>query len=32
MKTEPRTIVYTQWDRKTSYAVLKHHMITTVVI
>ena len=32
MKTEQTTIVYTQWDRWTSYDVIKHHMITTDVI
>ena len=31
MKTELTTIVYAKWDRKTSYDVLKHHMITTDV-
>ena len=31
MKTEQTTIVYTQWDRWTSYDVIKHHMITTDV-
>ena len=29
MKTEQ--IVYAQWDRWTSYDVIKHHMITTDV-
>ena len=32
MKTEQTAIVYTQWDRWTSYNVIKHHMITTDVI
>ena len=32
MKTEQTTIVYAQWDRWTSYDVLKHHTITTDVI
>ena len=31
MKTE-QTIVYAQWDRWTSYDVIKHHMITTDVM
>ena len=31
MKTEQTTIVYAQWDRWTSYDVIKHHMITTDV-
>ena len=31
MKTE-QTIVYTQWDRWTSYDVIKHYMITTDVM
>ena len=31
MKTEQMTIVYAQWDRWTSYDVIKHHMITTDV-
>ena len=31
MKIEQTTIAYAQWDRKTSYDVLKHHMITTDV-
>ena len=25
------TIIYAQWDRETSYDVIKHHMITTDV-
>ena len=25
------TIVYAQWDRWTSYDVIKHHMVTTDV-
>ena len=25
-------ILYAQWDRWTSYEVIKHHMITTAVI
>ena len=29
MKTEQTKIVYAQWDRWTSYDVMKHHMITT---
>ena len=29
MKTEQTTIVYAQWDRWTSYDMMKHHMITT---
>ena len=32
MKTEQTTIVYAQWNRLTSYDVIKHHMITTDVI
>ena len=32
MKTEQTTIVYAQWDRRTLYDVIKHHMITTDVI
>ena len=32
MKTEQTTIVYAQWDRWTSYDMIKHHMITTDVI
>ena len=32
MKTEQTPIVYAQWDRQTSYDVIKHHMITTDVI
>ena len=32
MKTEQTTVVYAQWDRWTSYDVIKHHMITTDVI
>ena len=31
MKIEQTTIAYAQCDRKTSYDVLKHHMITTDV-
>ena len=31
MKTEQTTIVSAQWDRWISYAVIKHHMITTDV-
>ena len=31
MKTEQTTIIYEQWDRWTSYDVIKHHMITTDV-
>ena len=31
METEKTTIVYAQWDRWTSYYVIKHHMITTDV-
>ena len=31
MKTEHTTIAYAQWDTKTSYDVLKRHMITTDV-
>ena len=31
MKTEQTTIVYAQWDRWTSYYVIKHHTITTDV-
>ena len=31
MKTEQTTIVCTQWDRWTSYDMIKHHMITTDV-
>ena len=31
MKTEQTKIVYTKWDRWTSYDVIKHHMITTDV-
>ena len=31
MKTEQMTIVYAQWDRRTSYDVIKHHVITTDV-
>ena len=30
-KTEQTEIVYAQWDRWTSYDVIKHHMITTDV-
>ena len=29
MKTEQMAIVYTQWDRRTSYDVIKHNVITT---
>ena len=29
MKAEQKTIAYAQWDRWTSYDVIKHHMITT---
>ena len=32
MKTEQTTIVYAEWDRRTSYNVIKHHMITTDAI
>ena len=32
MKTEQTTIVYAQWDRLTSYDVIKHHMTTADVI
>ena len=32
MKTEQTTTVNTQWDRWTSYDVIKHHMITNDVI
>ena len=31
MKTEQTTIVYAQWDRWTSYDVIKHQMITSHV-
>ena len=31
MKTEQMTVVYAQWDRWTSYDVIKPHMITTDV-
>ena len=31
MKTEETTIIYAQWDRWTSYDVVKHQMITTDV-
>ena len=31
MKTEQTTIVYAQWDRWTSFVVIKLHMITTDV-
>ena len=31
MKAEQTTIVYAQWDRCTSYDVIKHDMITTDV-
>ena len=29
MKTEQTATVYAQWDRPTSYDVIKHHMIIT---
>ena len=32
MKNEQTTIVYAQWNRWTSFDVMKHHMITTDVI
>ena len=32
MKTEQTTIAYSQWDRWTSYDVIKHNMTTTGVI
>ena len=32
MKTEQTTILYVQWDRWSSYDVIKHHVITTDVI
>ena len=32
MKTEQTKIVYTHWNRWTSYDVIKHDMITTDVI
>ena len=32
MKTEQTTIEYAQWDRWTSYDVIKHHKVTTGVI
>ena len=32
MKTEQTAIVYDQWDRWTSYDVIKHHMITIDVM
>ena len=32
MKTEQTTIVYAQWNRWTSFDVMKHHMTTTDVI
>ena len=32
MKTEQTTTGYAQWDRWTSYDVIKHHMITTDAI
>ena len=32
MKTEQTTVVYTQWERWTSYDVIKNHMITTDII
>ena len=32
MKTEQTSIVYAQCDRRTSYDVIKHHVITTDVI
>ena len=31
MRIEKTTIVYTQWDRWTSYDFMKYHMITTDV-
>ena len=31
MKTEQTTNVYAQWDRWTSYDVIRHQMITTNV-
>ena len=31
MKTEQTTVVYAQWDRWTSYEMIKHNMITTDV-
>ena len=31
MKTEQTAIVYAQWDRWTSYDMIKHHMIITGV-
>ena len=32
MKTEQAAIVYNQWDRWTSYDVIKHHMINIDII
>ena len=32
MKTEQTIIVYTKWDRWTSYDVIKHRMITNDVL
>ena len=32
LKTEETIIVYAQWNRWTSYDMLKHHMITTDII
>ena len=32
MKNEQTTIVYAQWDRWTSYDVIKHYVRTTNVI
>ena len=32
MKTEQMAIAYAQWDRWTSYDVIKHHTITADVI
>ena len=31
IKIEQRTIVYAQWDKWTSFDVIKHHMVTTDV-
>ena len=31
IKTEQTTVVYAQWDRWTSYEMIKHNMITTDV-
>ena len=31
MKTEQTTFVYAQWDRWTSYDMIKHRMMTTDV-